>query len=124
MTRSTSSNGWSPDGLDHDGDTLASAGADATVRLWDTSDPATPTPLGPPLTGHGGPINAVAFAPDGNTLASAGIDTTVRLWNLTGLIEFRNSAMHRACVIAGGGLTRGEWGSFVPGLEYVDVCAT
>jgi WD domain, G-beta repeat len=34
------------------GHTLASASADHTVRLWNVTDPAHPTPLGQPLTGH------------------------------------------------------------------------
>jgi len=66
-----------------DGNTLASAGAEG-VRLWNTSDPAAPTPLGSPLPGHdpGGGVAAVAFAPDGSLLASAGADG-VRLWNIS-----------------------------------------
>jgi hypothetical protein len=32
--------------------------------------------------------------------------------------------MERACSITGGGLSRGEWESYVSGLEYVDVCKT
>jgi hypothetical protein len=32
--------------------------------------------------------------------------------------------MERACIITGGGLDRAEWDSYVPGLEYVDVCKT
>ena len=40
---------------------LASAGRDATVRLW---DPKTPTPS----RGHDGLVTAVAFSPDGKTL--------------------------------------------------------
>ena len=30
--------------------------------------------------------------------------------------------MNRACFITGGGLSGSEWESYVPGLEYVDVC--
>jgi WD40 repeat protein len=38
--------------------------------------------LGPPLTGHTNPVNAVAFSPDGHTLASGSSDHTTRLWNI------------------------------------------
>jgi WD40 repeat protein len=60
-----------------DGATLASAGDDGTVRLW---DPATGEARRT-LTGHGDWVRAVAFASDGATLASAGEDGTVRLWD-------------------------------------------
>ncbi|WP_322753039.1 serine/threonine-protein kinase [Frankia sp. Cas3] len=67
--------------------TLATAGADRTIRLWDVTDPATPRLLGVPLTGplggHTDAVTSVAFAPDGNTLASAGWDRTIRLWDVT-----------------------------------------
>ena len=51
-----------------DGKTLASAGDDRTVRLWDA---ATGEPRAT-LKGHEGWVSAVAFSPDGKTLASAG----------------------------------------------------
>jgi WD40 repeat protein len=66
-----------------DGNLLASANWDNTVRLWDTSDPNNPQPVGQPLQGHTGSVSSVAFSPDGKTLASSSRDDTVRLWNLT-----------------------------------------
>ncbi|MEU1179370.1 trypsin-like peptidase domain-containing protein [Streptomyces sp. NPDC005820] len=61
-----------------DGTTLASAGADGTVRLW---DPKSAKPLHV-LRGHTGAVTAVAFSRDGRTLATGGADKTVRLWDL------------------------------------------
>lgn len=61
-----------------DGQSLASAGADSTIILWDT---ATRQPLGPPLTGHTAEVTSAAFSPDGRILASASADGLVILWD-------------------------------------------
>ena len=63
-----------------DGRTLASAGYDRTVRLWDV---ATHKQLGVPLTGHKAAVFSVAFSPSGHTVASASGDGTVSLWDAT-----------------------------------------
>ena len=66
-----------------DGRTLATAGTDRTLNLWDLTDPGAPARLGEPLIGHSGPVDAVAFAPDGPVLATGNWDGTVILWDLT-----------------------------------------
>ena len=50
-----------------DGRTLASAGDDHKIVLWDV---ARQRELGSPLTGHTDEVNSVAFSPDGRTLGS------------------------------------------------------
>ncbi|WP_158578992.1 hypothetical protein [Spongiactinospora rosea] len=61
---------------------LASASADNTVRLWNTSDPAHPTPLSM-ITGFRNTVISLAFSPDSRTLATLpNGERRVILWNL------------------------------------------
>jgi WD40 repeat protein/serine/threonine protein kinase len=60
-----------------DARTIATAGDDGIVRLWNAD---TGSPLAE-LKGHASRVNALAFSPDGSLLASAGDDATVRLWD-------------------------------------------
>jgi U4/U6 small nuclear ribonucleoprotein PRP4 len=58
--------------------TIATCGADQTVRLWSLSQDV---PLAT-LTGHTDRVNRVAFHPSGRYLASASFDLSWRLWDI------------------------------------------
>ena len=61
-----------------DGQTLASASWDNTIKLWDVKtgkEIAT-------LKGHTDVVYSVSFSPDGKTLASSGRDRTIKLWDV------------------------------------------
>jgi WD40 repeat protein len=79
-----------------DGQLLAVAGSDPSIRLWDT----TTWKIRATLVGHQHSICSLAFAPDGRTLASGGKDGTVRLWDVTLARESINLKGHASEVNA------------------------
>ena len=62
-----------------DGQTIASASEDNTVKLWNLKGQELHT-----LIGHSEPVYSVTFSPDGQTIATASFDKTVKLWNREG----------------------------------------
>jgi WD40 repeat protein len=63
--------------FDPDGNHLASASADGTIRLW---NPATGKEVHT-LTGHALAVSRVVFSPDGQRLVSASSDRTIKVWD-------------------------------------------
>ncbi len=64
-----------------DGDLLATAGKDRTVRVYSVADPTTETVLAE-ITDHRRAVHAVTFSPDGTLLATAGADRLTIIWDL------------------------------------------
>ncbi len=64
-----------------DGQMLASASDDQTVKLWRPDGTLIRT-----IRGHAKQVNAIAFSPDGETIASASDDQTVKLWRPDGTL--------------------------------------
>jgi len=71
-----------------DGQLLASASADNTVKLWDTASLREVRTL----AGHAQGVKAVAFSRDGCYLASGAIDGQIKLWDVANGHELRTLA--------------------------------
>jgi WD40 repeat protein len=98
-----------------DGRTLATAGADGTIALWDV---ATRKPIGTPVTVEPDSNITAAFSPDGSHLFAVStsgegvrLDTSPESWK------------RRACLIAGRDLTAREWEDALPDRPYEAVCS-
>ncbi|WP_445175587.1 WD40 domain-containing protein [Microcoleus sp.] len=65
-----------------DGEIIATASLDNTVKLWNKNGILLTT-----LTGHTGGVREPSFSPDGTFLVSAGLDQTPILWNIKRILN-------------------------------------
>jgi len=65
-----------------DGEIIATASLDQTVKLWNKNGILLTT-----LTGHTGVVTRVSFSPDGTFLVSASHDQTAILWNVKRILN-------------------------------------
>ena len=77
-----------------DGQRVASASSDATVRIWRV-DGAGETTV---LRGHSDMVTSVDFSPDGRRVASASRDKSVRVWRADGTGDERILIGHEGVV--------------------------
>jgi WD40 repeat protein len=79
-----------------DGKTLATASADNTVKLWDTTTwKSTAT-----LKGHTDYVTCVAFSPDGKKVATGSFDHTAKLWDIPSGKPRHTLKGHKGAVMA------------------------
>src|SRR5262249_10318388 len=67
-----------------DSGTVAFAGSEAAIHLWDVSGPVPAERRvleGHPVRGWGGTVKGLTFSPDGHWLASTGLDHRVVVWD-------------------------------------------
>jgi WD40 repeat protein len=76
--------------LSGDGSKLATAGADATVRLWDAKSMKQLRRF----DGHIGDVWTVRLSPDGRHIVSGGFDKSIRLWDPVSGRESKRLAGH------------------------------
>ncbi len=98
----------------HDGTTLAVAGSQGTIQLWDVPSRQL---LGSSLPTAGDGILSVAFSPDDTAVYAAGGHVP---WQKYVIAPEHIAAT--ACARAGASLSRSDWKTYLPEVPYRKTC--
>ncbi|MGI3203949.1 WD40 repeat domain-containing protein [Streptomyces sp. GLT-R25] len=97
-----------------DGRTLAVAGDEGTLQLWDVSSRRR---IGSALVTPGDTVRALAFGPDSGTLYAAGDHAPLQRYEIT-----PDRAARTVCRRVTTGLSREDWDRYVQGVAYRRSC--
>jgi WD40 repeat protein len=89
-----------------DGQRLATAGSDRSIRVYNTETFKVETVLS---AGAKSPITSLAFFPDSNRLAAAGGDRQVDVWDIAKSKRIKELAGHESAILAVAVADNGHW---------------
>ncbi|MBV6625225.1 MAG: serine/threonine protein kinase [Rivularia sp. (in: Bacteria)] len=84
--------------ISRDGQLLASASSDKTIKLWELESRKLLRQLGRWFSGHSGIVDTVVFSHDGKILASGSWDETIKLWSVSTGRQICTIKGHNSCV--------------------------
>jgi WD40 repeat protein len=108
-------------GYTSDGDIAVTASYDGTLTTWLVTDTG-PLRLTGLTQAHDDAVTGVVFSPDNRTLFTTSRDGTLRRWDTGQLVDMLADPTRLACALAGGGLEKEDWSTYVVNEPYRDTC--
>ena len=79
---------------------IVSGGDDGRTIIWKLTGEQLRWEIAGELTGHTGPVHAVAVSPDGKLIATGSEDQTLRLWDREATTQIKQFELHRGAILS------------------------